>query len=69
MITAMRPTSGRVLAGISAILWLSAIVVALIFEGVTGPAIVLGWLILLAMPLTVTALVVLRSERAQRRDR
>jgi uncharacterized membrane protein len=61
MITTMRQAIGWLLAGISAILWVFAIVVAFTFEGVTGPAILLGWLILLTTPLSIAALLLLRS--------
>jgi hypothetical protein len=61
---------GWVLATLSAALWTAAGWVGLKFDGVTGPAIVLGWIIICALPLTVAASVLIalgRREEAQQR--
>ncbi len=55
--------AGRLLVAASALLWAAAAWVGLTFEGVTGPAILLGWIMLLAMPMTVAATVLLAMAR------
>ncbi len=70
MITTMNRAIGWVLAGLSAMLWGGTAWVMSTFEGVTGPAILLGWLIIAAIALTVLALVLLGSDaRTRRRGR
>jgi hypothetical protein len=59
---------GRLLAVVSALLWAAAAWVGLTYEGVTGPAILLGWIILLAMPMTVAAAVLLAMARGETRE-
>ena len=58
-----RRRAGRQLALVGALLWAAAAWVGLTFEGVTGPAILLGWIVILALPTTVAAAVVLAMAR------
>lgn len=68
-----RRRAGWVLAGASALLWAAAGWVGFTVDGVTGPSILLGWILLCALPLTFAAsmLVALgrREEARQARER
>ncbi len=55
--------AGRLLVAVSALLWAAAAWVALTFEGVTGPAILSGLIVLLALPMTVAGTVLLGMAR------
>jgi hypothetical protein len=55
--------AGSLLAIVSALLWAAAAWVGITFEGVTGPTVLLGWLMMLAVPMTVAAAVLLAIAR------